>query len=444
MRSTPRKPTTLPASPSPCSAPPTLSLLQEQLLGSINSTSPSGYLTELPAANVSDTLTGSLSIAVGSAAATVINLSSLPSGSQNLAGLASAINSDSIGVTASVLTDSTGSRLSLVSNTAGTAGKLTVNSTVADGTTPLAYNAASDVSGLSALGVSVNTDGTLSLNGDTLNSELNTDYSGVVSFFQNSYSWGTEFSTTLSNLGTSSTTGSLGLALSANSSVESALNANISSEEAIISSQQISLTLELTSANEILQSIPSQLNNVAELYSAITGYQGAHNLAGAQKSGAKPVMATYQEHALDGASPVDLVVALYDGIIRFLYAAIGAVERGDVAGRREAVKRALAILIHLQARLRMDVGGRPAEVLSEFYASMFALILQASLSASSDRFEQVIAHVRDIRDAWREVASDPANDSKGASPALNTQIVKHMAFLAPSTHEISQSARWTA
>ena len=70
-------------------------------------------------------------------------------------------------------------------------------------------------------------------------------------------------------------------------------------------------------------------------------------------------MATYHEHALDGASPVDLVVALYDGVIRFLYLAIGAVERGDVSARRVAVKRALAILIHLQARLRMDIGGRP-------------------------------------------------------------------------------------
>ena len=41
-------------------------------------------------------------------------------------------------------------------------------------------------------------------------------------------------------------------------------------------------------------------------------------------------MNSYREHALDGASPVDLVVALYDGIIRFLYAAADAVDRGDI------------------------------------------------------------------------------------------------------------------
>jgi flagellar protein FliS len=118
-------------------------------------------------------------------------------------------------------------------------------------------------------------------------------------------------------------------------------------------------------------------------------------------------MGSYQEHALESASAVDLVVALYDGIIRFLYAASAAVERGDQAGRHVAVKRAMDIIIHLQARLRMDVGGRPAQVLSEFYASIFSEILQASQSASRQKFEHAIDCVRNVRDAWRQVAKDP-------------------------------------
>jgi flagellar protein FliS len=118
-------------------------------------------------------------------------------------------------------------------------------------------------------------------------------------------------------------------------------------------------------------------------------------------------MGSYQQHALDSASAVDLVVALYDGILRFLYAASAAVERGDQEGRRAAVKRALDIIIHLQARLRMDVGGRPAQVLSEFYASVFAQILQASQSASVQKFDHAIDCVKNVRDAWRQVAKDP-------------------------------------
>jgi len=123
-------------------------------------------------------------------------------------------------------------------------------------------------------------------------------------------------------------------------------------------------------------------------------------------------MSSYREHALEGASAVDLVVALYDGILRFLFAAGTAVDRGDTEGRRAAVKRALDIIIHLQARLRMDVGGRPAQALSEFYASIFAQILQASQSASRPKFDHAIECVRNVRDAWREVARDP-----GVNPA---------------------------
>ena len=118
-------------------------------------------------------------------------------------------------------------------------------------------------------------------------------------------------------------------------------------------------------------------------------------------------MSIYQEQALDSASAVDLVVALFDGILGFLYAASAAVECGDTEARRAAVKRALDIVIHLQGRLCMDVGGRPAQALSEFYASIFAQILQASQSASQPKFEYTIECVKNVRDAWRQAAREP-------------------------------------
>lgn len=131
----------------------------------------------------------------------------------------------------------------------------------------------------------------------------------------------------------------------------------------------------------------------------------------------------YRDHTLDAASPVDLVVALYDGILRFLYVAADAVDRNDVAARRAAVKRAFDIIIHLQARLRMDVGGSPAKALSEFYASIFAQILNASQAASREKFEHAIDCVRGVRDAWKIVAAgSPAESSdraSGSEPAMH-------------------------
>ena len=88
-------------------------------------------------------------------------------------------------------------------------------------------------------------------------------------------------------------------------------------------------------------------------------------------------MSLYQEHALEGASAVDLVVALYDGMIRFLHVAVEAVDRRDQTARRIAVKRALDIIIPPSSAHADGCRGEPAEVLSEFYASIFAQVLQA-------------------------------------------------------------------
>jgi flagellar protein FliS len=129
-------------------------------------------------------------------------------------------------------------------------------------------------------------------------------------------------------------------------------------------------------------------------------------------------MSSYQSSVLDGASGVELVVALYDGILRFLYAACDAVDRGDTVARRAAVKRALDIIIHLQARLRMDVGGKPAESLSDFYASIFAQILQASQAASKPKFRHVIECVRQVRDAWKQVARAESWKANGSEIIL--------------------------
>jgi flagellar protein FliS len=115
----------------------------------------------------------------------------------------------------------------------------------------------------------------------------------------------------------------------------------------------------------------------------------------------------YQQQALRSANGVELIVALYDGAIRFLYRAIQAVEERDEIDRRAAVKRALDILMYLQARLRMDIAGSPAAALADFYAAMFTMTLEASHAESSDGFEEVIACLRNVRDAWQVVAQDP-------------------------------------
>ncbi len=156
-------------------------------------------------------------------------------------------------------------------------------------------------------------------------------------------------------------------------------------------------------------------------------------------------MNSYSARSLEGASGVELTVALYEGIIRFMYNAIEAADRGDAGQRRYAVKRAMDIVIHLQATLKMDIGGKPAEALAEFYTAMFALMLQGSQANSGEKFEHVIACVKNVRDAW-------VQSVRGSEGNLALQVEQSTAGLQGSSDfggaayaaESSAGSHWNA
>lgn len=137
----------------------------------------------------------------------------------------------------------------------------------------LGGSASGTIKSLGQLGITVDQHGQMSLNVSTLDSALNQNFTDVVGFLQNSNSFGQTFTSMLGGLSSTSTQGAIYLALQQNSAQESTLNKNISDQEARIADDRTRLTNELNTANQILQSLPSQLNMVDQLYSAITGYK---------------------------------------------------------------------------------------------------------------------------------------------------------------------------
>jgi flagellar protein FliS len=149
---------------------------------------------------------------------------------------------------------------------------------------------------------------------------------------------------------------------------------------------------------------------------------------------------SYQQQSIAGMNGVELIVALYDGMVRFLNNAIAATEAGNVRERRIAIKRVLDILMHLQSRLRMDVGG-PAKTLSEFYASIFALCLEGSRLASPQKFREAIHCILNVREAWQQVAQDPEVRRQFAAPGAANGRVPIRAHQEPAA---AQPSGWTA
>ena len=152
----------------------------------------------------------------------------------------------------------------------------------------------------------------------------------------------------------------------------------------------------------------------------------------------------YREQALLGATGVELVVALYDGAIRFLHRAAQCAAERDVHGRREAVKKVTDILMYLQARLRPDVGGKTATALGDFYAAMFTMTLEASHDGSEEQFLEVISCMRNVRDAWTIVARDPAA-GKVLPRELRTPEERLSKMpVVPASFNEGPAARWSA
>jgi flagellar secretion chaperone FliS len=153
---------------------------------------------------------------------------------------------------------------------------------------------------------------------------------------------------------------------------------------------------------------------------------------------------SYQQQDLAGATGVKLIVALYDGAIRFLYRAIQCVEEDDVHGRRIAVKKVIDILMYLQARLRPEMGASVAASLADFYATMFTMTLEASHLESVEQFQEVIAFVCNVREAWVVVARDPE-----AGKVLPRELrMREEKFVLPSNtlqaEDVAVASRWLA
>ena len=116
----------------------------------------------------------------------------------------------------------------------------------------------------------------------------------------------------------------------------------------------------------------------------------------------------YQTNAIHTAPPEQLVVMLYDGCLRFLRRAEKAAESGQAAGVTEAIARATAIIMELNATLDMERGGEIATNLRSLYFFLHRHLLEASKEASPEKIRQALGLVGDLRDAFAEAAKKAA------------------------------------
>lgn len=114
-------------------------------------------------------------------------------------------------------------------------------------------------------------------------------------------------------------------------------------------------------------------------------------------------VARYQEVEVSTATPVELVVMLYDAAISSLQTAGEAMAAGDIATRTRSVNKVSSILAELQATLDFAAGGEIANSLDRLYAYMRNRLYQANLKQDPAAIEEVARLLAGLRSAWMEV-----------------------------------------
>jgi flagellar secretion chaperone FliS len=134
---------------------------------------------------------------------------------------------------------------------------------------------------------------------------------------------------------------------------------------------------------------------------------------------------SYREAAVRGASPVRLVICLYQQAIEDLRRAVIALEKRDAEARTRAINHALVVIGQLQGTLDMERGGDVAKNLDRFYNVVRAGLVDAQFKQSAAILTQQIAQLVLVHEAWLEVervssgVPPPAPDPQQLPPPIS-------------------------
>jgi len=123
----------------------------------------------------------------------------------------------------------------------------------------------------------------------------------------------------------------------------------------------------------------------------------------------------YRAMAAQGATPLRLVILLYDQAIADLHSALSALARGDIEGRTRMINHAFLVIGYLQGTLNKDHGGKVAEDLERFYGKLRAGLVQAQFRQSEARLRRQLADLMKVREAWEHVDQLQADAARRAA-----------------------------
>lgn len=111
--------------------------------------------------------------------------------------------------------------------------------------------------------------------------------------------------------------------------------------------------------------------------------------------------AAYANSKIMTASPAELTLMLYDGAIKFCNIAIAAIEKNDIEKAHNNIIKVERIIKEFQ--MTLDHKYPVAKDFDQVYTYIIRRLHEANIKKDAEILEEVLKHLRTMRDTWKEV-----------------------------------------
>lgn len=120
--------------------------------------------------------------------------------------------------------------------------------------------------------------------------------------------------------------------------------------------------------------------------------------------------AAYNNSKIQTATPAELTLLLYEGAIKFTNIALTAMEKKDIQKTHDNIMKTERIIMEFQATL--DHKYPVAKDFDAVYEYILQRLRDANMKKDPEILEEVLKHLRTMRDTWKEVMAKTANGNK--------------------------------
>lgn len=121
------------------------------------------------------------------------------------------------------------------------------------------------------------------------------------------------------------------------------------------------------------------------------------------------------ESSVQGASPVKLIVMLYQGALLAIANAKNGILNKDIPAKGKAISHAIRIIDEgLKASLDKNVGGKLTLDLEALYDYMCLRLVQANLNSDMEALDEVARLLTELKGAWESISQPNAAQSNTA------------------------------